>query len=111
MVYVLRSASADLRYVGCTADLPRRLRQHNGDLAGGARFTRRGRPWAVARVYGPFAGRGEAQRAERAVKRLRGAAREGAAGARAAGGALSAEAPVEAPPRARHPSTTPPPPP
>ena len=80
MVYVLRSARAGVPergvyYVGCTTNLARRLRQHNGELAGGARFTRRGRPWAVARVYGPFAGRGEAQRAERAVKALRGARR------------------------------------
>lgn len=38
--YCLVSAS-DRTYVGATVDLPHRLRQHNGELAGGARSTHR----------------------------------------------------------------------
>jgi putative endonuclease len=71
-VYVLTSAVRAITYVGCTNDVTRRVRQHNGELVGGARFTQRWRPWALAAVYGPFCGRGDAQRAEYRVKRLRG---------------------------------------
>ena len=71
-VYVLVSPSSAATYVGVTTDLERRLSQHNGELPGGARRTRSGRPWEVGAVYGPFAGRGEAQQAEHRVRRLRG---------------------------------------
>lgn len=74
-VYVLRSKAGTETYVGITHDLDRRLRQHNGELPGGARTTHRGRPWSVATTYGPFSSRGEAQSAEASVKRLRGAER------------------------------------
>ena len=43
-------------YVGCTNDPTQRLRRHNGLLVGGARATRRGRPWRfafVVRGFGP----------------------------------------------------------
>jgi len=72
--YVLVSA-AGRTYVGTTTDVERRLRQHNGELRGGARTTRAGRPWAVARVVGPFPGRGDAVRMELALRRRRGRAR------------------------------------
>ena len=71
-VYVLTSTVRAVTYVGCTNDVERRVRQHNGELSGGARFTQRWRPWELGAVYGPFDGRGDAQRAERLVKRLRG---------------------------------------
>ena len=45
--YVLRSRDGRRTYAGSTCDLARRLRQHNGDLRGGARATRAHRPWAV----------------------------------------------------------------
>lgn len=45
-VYALVSIVNKKRtYVGCTNNCARRLRQHNGELVGGARFTRSGRPW------------------------------------------------------------------
>ncbi|MAE27919.1 MAG: GIY-YIG nuclease family protein [Planctomycetota bacterium] len=71
-VYVLLSPSSGTTYVGVTTDMERRLAQHNGELPGGARRTRSGRPWQLGTVYGPFADRGKAQQAEYQVRRLRG---------------------------------------
>jgi len=71
-VYVLESLRAGRTYVGITTDPARRLAQHNGEEAGGARATRAHRPWRVAAAHGPYGSRGDALRAERALKRLRG---------------------------------------
>lgn len=73
-VYVLCSSSRRT-YVGVTNDLSRRLAQHNGELPGGAKSTRAGRPWTLGAQFGPFATRADAQRIEYRVKRRRGAAR------------------------------------
>lgn len=58
-----------LTYVGITTDLARRLRAHNGELKGGARFTRRGRPWAIA-YSEPAPNHGAALRRELELKKL-----------------------------------------
>jgi putative endonuclease len=42
-VYLLRCADGSL-YAGVARDLERRVRQHNGELVGGARYTRGRRP-------------------------------------------------------------------
>jgi len=42
-VYLLRCADNTL-YCGITNDLPRRLRQHNGEINGGAKYTQGRRP-------------------------------------------------------------------
>mgnify|MGYP001486409971 CR=1 FL=1 len=47
-VYLLRCADKS-HYCGITTDIERRLRQHNGELAGGARYTQSRRP--VSLVY------------------------------------------------------------
>lgn len=57
--YELRAARTGARYKGCTVDLVRRLRQHNGALAGGARSTR-GRSWRLAGAVLGFATRSDA---------------------------------------------------
>jgi predicted GIY-YIG superfamily endonuclease len=75
VVYVLRSRVRARTYVGIAIDPRQRLLQHNGKLPGGAKSTRAGRPWRIAKVLGPFPTRGAAQRIEAAVKRLRGPAR------------------------------------
>ena len=72
LVYVLRSRAGPRTYVGIALDVKRRLAQHNGRLPGGAKSTRAGRPWRVAKTFGPFDTRGQAQRVEASIKRLRG---------------------------------------
>jgi putative endonuclease len=74
-VYVLVARGGGRTYVGVSTDARRRLEQHNGSRAGGAKATRPGRPWKLGAVYGPYPDRGAAQRAEQAVRRHRGAAR------------------------------------
>jgi predicted GIY-YIG superfamily endonuclease len=73
-VYVLESTSSARTYVGVAIDVERRLRQHNGELRGGARSTTAGRPWRLARREGPFE-RGAAQSIEHRLKRVKGRAR------------------------------------
>jgi len=46
-VYFLREVGGKRTYVGYTVNLERRLRQHNGELVGGAKSTR-GRKWEFA---------------------------------------------------------------
>ena len=75
LCYVLLSDSAERSYVGITNDLDRRVAQHNGELPGGAKSTRAGRPWSVAIKHGPYATRSEALQVEYLVKRRRRAAR------------------------------------
>lgn len=67
-VYVLRCADTSL-YTGVTTDVARRVRQHNGELAGGARYTRARRPVCV--VYEEaWSSRAEACRREAEIKAL-----------------------------------------
>lgn len=47
--YIVHNHS-DRTYNGYTVDLRRRLRQHNGELVGGARATRGRGPWSFAAV-------------------------------------------------------------
>ena len=56
-------------YVGLTVDVHRRLRQHQGEIKGGAKSTKKNRPWSLEAVYGPYLGRSDATKAERALKR------------------------------------------
>ncbi len=65
---MLRCADGSL-YTGVATDLERRVKQHNGELAGGARYTRGRRP--VELVWSETcSGRAEAQQREAAVKAL-----------------------------------------
>ena len=67
-VYLLQCADQSL-YAGVTTDLARRIQQHNGQLAGGARFTRARRP--VALVWSEACdSRSDAQQREQALRRL-----------------------------------------
>jgi predicted GIY-YIG superfamily endonuclease len=78
-VYVLRSLAprydrrgrllVGFHYVGSTTDVRRRLRQHNGEIVGGAKWTAKHRPHILVAVYGTYVDRSEALRAELALKR------------------------------------------
>lgn len=68
VVYVVRCADGSL-YTGVTVDLERRLRQHNGKLSGGARYTRSRRPVTLEASWSGF-DRSTAQKRESALKKL-----------------------------------------
>ncbi|MFT4613682.1 MAG: putative endonuclease [Bacteroidia bacterium] len=68
VVYILECADGTL-YTGVATDLERRLAQHNGELAGGSRYTRVRRPVSVAWSESA-ADRSAAQRREAAIKKL-----------------------------------------
>lgn len=67
-VYILACADGSL-YTGIARDIERRLREHNGEVAKGARYTSSRRP--VRLVYeATFSSRSEALREEVRIKRL-----------------------------------------
>lgn len=87
-VYLLVSHGLKRTYVGCTRtnQLSRRLRQHNGEIKGGARATRGHRPWQMVlsidgmikrsalqlewRLHRPYSPRGYAGRFEQIASAL-----------------------------------------
>ncbi len=67
-VYLLRCDDGTL-YTGVTSDIERRLRQHNGEIGGGARYTRARRP--VALLWSEAcSSRAEAQQREARIKAM-----------------------------------------
>ena len=74
-VYVIQSEQRrpgglpGFHYVGCTTEPARRIRQHQGELVGGAKYTAKHRPWVARALYGPYKDRSEAMKAERALKK------------------------------------------
>lgn len=69
-LYILKSRSSGGYYIGSTADLPLRVRQHNGQVANLGRFTVAGRPWELV-FFAAFASRAQAMAAERYVKKMK----------------------------------------
>ena len=67
-IYMLRCADGSL-YTGITTDVVRRVAEHNGDGAPGARYTRSRRPVELVYIEA-VASRSEATRRETAIKRL-----------------------------------------
>lgn len=74
-VYLLAATTSNQTYIGMTNNVKRRLRQHNGELAGGAKYTTAGGPWELRFTYGPYKTRSIACRVEWRAKRFRGAER------------------------------------
>ncbi|MCF0158357.1 GIY-YIG nuclease family protein [Veillonella caviae] len=66
--YILRCADESL-YCGWTTDLVKRLAAHNGDIPGGAKYTRGRRPVELV-YYESFQQKQDAQSREYAIKRL-----------------------------------------
>ncbi|MBR3665204.1 MAG: GIY-YIG nuclease family protein [Desulfovibrio sp.] len=65
-VYLLQCADKSL-YCGITKDLKRRLAQHNGELPGGARYTRSRRPCLLV-GYASQSSQSQALRLEYKIK-------------------------------------------
>ncbi|KAM3686031.1 hypothetical protein ACJW31_11G166100 [Castanea mollissima] len=60
-VYLILSTNTPIKtYVGVTTDFSRRLKQHNGELKGGAKASRSGRPWVCACIIQGFKDQSEA---------------------------------------------------
>ena len=70
--YVINQSCGARTYCGATNNLVRRLRQHNGEICGGARYTtRNGSGWTVYFVIGGFLTRRECLRFEYRMKHIR----------------------------------------
>lgn len=57
-------------YVGMTNNLPTRLRRHNGEICGGAKYTKTGRPWRFLVTVHGFRTQREVLQFEWAWKRV-----------------------------------------
>lgn len=73
-VYILKCNDGSY-YTGYTDDLEDRLKEHNGELSGGARYTRSHRP--VELVYSePFQNQSDALKREAEIKKMTRAEKE-----------------------------------
>jgi len=69
IVYIVKCNDHTL-YTGITTDLDRRVREHNGDLSGGARYTKHRSPVKVV-YHETLSSRSEACKREWDLKQLR----------------------------------------
>ena len=73
-LYLLYHAEANRTYLGVTTNVERRLRQHRGEIVGGARYTTRiqaAHPtsvWQLVATLSPFPNQSEVTRWERLLK-------------------------------------------
>lgn len=70
--YILRNKINGHTYNGMTNNIDRRIRQHNGEIAGGAIATRKNRPWEMYCIISGFKNMKEAMRAEWRIRRIKG---------------------------------------
>lgn len=69
--YIIRSTNPDFSnytYNGSTNDLVRRLRQHNGEIVGGAKATKGKGPWVYIGIWDGFSSHKEALSCEWRIK-------------------------------------------
>lgn len=73
-LYLLYHKAGNRTYLGVTTNVERRLRQHRGELVGGARFTSRIQAafpegeWTLVATLNPFPNQSEVTRWERLLK-------------------------------------------
>jgi predicted GIY-YIG superfamily endonuclease len=68
-VYLLYNSRTKRTYIGASTNVPRRLRQHNGEIRGGARSTRKGAgDWKLVCWLGGFETKSSAYRWEKLIK-------------------------------------------
>ncbi len=68
LCYVLVSQSEKKTYCGYTNRFPHRLRCHNGEIQGGAKYTQSDRPWRPLFIVSGFSSKRQALRFEYAMK-------------------------------------------
>jgi predicted GIY-YIG superfamily endonuclease len=61
LIYLLKNTINNCTYVGITNNLKRRIRQHNGELVGGAKYTKNKKQDGEWIVYGTINGLGKRQ--------------------------------------------------
>lgn len=71
VVYFLLDGTRKLSYRGYTVNIKRRIRQHNGEISGGARYTRRSKTWSVVAYITGFTSKRTAMSYEWYTKRRR----------------------------------------
>ncbi len=69
--YVLSSTTSNKTYVGKTNNPNKRIRQHNGEIVGGAKATRVGKPWNIYLLISGFKTEVEALRFEYMMKHFK----------------------------------------
>ena len=68
VVYVLRSETKkNMMYCGMTNNFPRRIRQHNGEIKGGGKYTSANRPWKLVALI-PINGENDVECKSKALK-------------------------------------------
>ena len=67
--YLIKSEVSNRTYIGATNNFKRRIRQHNGEIKGGAKYTTANRPWKPKLIVSGFTTQSEALSFEWRVKR------------------------------------------
>ena len=67
--YLLKSSVCNRTYIGISTNLKKRLRQHNGEICGGAKYTKSNRPWIPILCVSGFFTKNQALSFEYRVKK------------------------------------------
>ena len=67
--YLLKSEICNRTYIGITNNIKKRIRQHNGEICGGAKYTKSNRPWKVVLTVSGFTSKNQVLSFEYRVKK------------------------------------------